>query len=172
LLLASILWVVLGKRGGRDIPAEESEGRVLLGKAPSIVFTGAVLVVLVAAFYEARAFPYLGAIFPIAATIPAIFMAAAQIVLELRSPREAPGTETRKKIELALGYFLSFVFFLVLILLIGFGIATALFTFAFLYGWVRMRWFTALIYSGVLVGFVVILSGLLGLYWPEGMLFG
>jgi TctA family transporter len=172
LLLASILWVVLGKRGGRDIPAEESEGRALLGKAPSIVFTGAVLVVLVAAFYEARAFPYLGAIFPIAATIPAIFMAAAQIVLELRSPREAPGTGTRKKIELALGYFLSFVFFFVLILLIGFGIATALFTFAFLYGWVRMRWFTALIYSGVLVGFVVILSGLLGLYWPESMLFG
>jgi hypothetical protein len=173
LLLASILWVILGKGVGKDIPADESsEGAVLLGKAPSIVFTVVILLVLVAALYETRSFPYLGAIFPMAATIPAILMAAAQIVLELRATRETPGIETRKRIKLALGYFLSLVVFLLLILFVGFGIATALFTFAFLFGWVGMRWFTALAYSGILVGLVVSMSGLLGLYWPQGILLG
>jgi TctA family transporter len=174
LLLASIVWIVLGKKGaGTDLPGEEAgEGTVALGKAPSIVFTLAVLAVFAAALYEARSFPYLAAIFPIAATIPAIFMAAAQIVLELRATRENPGTEARRRIKLALGYFLSLVSFLLLILLVGFGIATALFTFAFLLGWVKMHWFPALIYSGIIVALVVFLSGMLGMYWPEGVLLG
>jgi len=173
LLLASILWVTLGKRGVKEIPAEEStEGAVLLGKPTSIGFTLAVVVVLVAALYEARSFPYLGAIFPMAATIPAIFMAAAQIVLELRAAREPPGPETQKKIKLALGYFFSLFLFLLLILVAGFGIATAVFTFAFLFGWVRMRWFSALLYSGIVVGLVMFMSQLLGLYWPQGVLLG
>jgi hypothetical protein len=114
----------------------------------------------------------LGAIFPMAATVPAIFMAAAQVVLEMRATREAPGIETRTKTKLALGYFLSLVLYLLLILLFGFGSATALFTFGFLYGWVRMRWFSALIYTGTVVGLAVLMSRLLGLYWPQGMLLG
>ena len=66
-----------------------------------------VLDVVVAALYGARSFPYLGAIFPMAATIPAIFMAVAQLVLDLRVTRAAPGIETRPKTKLTLGYFLS-----------------------------------------------------------------
>jgi hypothetical protein len=59
-----------------------------------------------------------------------------------------------------------------LILLFGFGIATALFTFVFLYGWASMRWFPAFIYTGVVVGLTVLMSWLLGLYWPQGLLLG
>jgi len=143
-----------------------------LGKLPSVLFTILVLVVSAAALYEAQDFPYLGAIFPMAATIPAIFMAAAQIVLEVRATPQVPGAETRKKTRLALGYFFSLVLYLLLILLFGFGIATALFTFAFLYGWVRMNWFPVLIYTGVAVGLTLIMSWLLGMYWPEGILLG
>ena len=143
-----------------------------MGKLPSVLFTILVLLVVAVALYEAQNFPYLGAIFPMAATIPAIFMAAAQIVLEVRATRESPGIETRKKTKLALGYFLSLVLYLLLILLFGFGIATALFTFGFLYGWVRMGWFTAAIYTGVLVGLTLVMSWLLGMYWPEGILLG
>ena len=73
---------------------------------------------------------------------------------------------------MALGYFLSLVLYLLLILLFGFGIATAMFTFGFLYGWVRMRWFPVLIYTGVVVGLTLVMSRLLGLYWPEGILLG
>jgi hypothetical protein len=62
--------------------------------------------------------------------------------------------------------------YLLLILLFGIGIATALFTFTFLYGWVRAGWFTAGIYTGVLVGVTLIMSWLLGMYWPEGILIG
>jgi TctA family transporter len=172
LLLASILWIALGRRGGKDIPAEESSETVTLGKAPSVVFTLMILLVVVAALYETRAFPYLGAIFPTAATIPAIFMAVAQLVLEMRATREPSAIEIRKKIKLALGYFVSLGLYLVLILLIGFGIATAIFTFGFLYGWVRMRWFPALGYAVIVVGLVALMSRLLGLYWPQGILLG
>jgi hypothetical protein len=155
------------------MPAEESgEGAVLLGKVPSVLFTLSVLVVSAAALYEARSFPYLGTLFPMAATIPAILMAAAQLVIELRATRSASGPETRTKIRLALGYFFSLVVYLLLILFFGFGIATALFVFVFLYGWVRMRWLHALIYTGSMVGIAQLMSWLLGLYWPEGILLG
>jgi len=173
LLLASIYWCIRGKSGGKEIPAEESgEGTAVLGKVPSVLFTLFVLLVVAAALYEARSFPYLGAIFPMAATIPAVFMAVAQLVLELRATRTAPGIETRPKTKLILGYFLSLVLFLLLILLLGFGIATALFTFVFLYGWVRTGWLYALIYTGSVVGVALLMSQLLALYWPQGIMLG
>jgi hypothetical protein len=130
------------------------------------------LLVVAAALYESRSFPYLGAIFPIAATIPAVFMAVAQLVLELRATRAAPDIETRPKTKLTLGYFLSLVLYLLLILFLGFGIATALFTFVFLYGWVRTGWLYALIYTGSVVGVALLMSQLLALYWPQGILLG
>jgi putative tricarboxylic transport membrane protein len=173
LLLASIYWCVRGKSGGKAIPAEEpGEGPAVLGKLPSVLFTLFVLLVVAAALYEARSFPHLGAIFPMAATIPAVFMAVVQLVLELRATGVAPEIETRRKTKLSLGYFLSLVLFLCLILLLGFGIATALFTFAFLYGWVRTGWLYALVYTGSVVGVALLMSQLLALYWPQGILLG
>jgi putative tricarboxylic transport membrane protein len=173
LLLASIIWIVRQRRSGKDLSAEESaDGAVVLGKRSSVLFTVAVLLVVGAALYEAQDFPHLGAIFPMAATIPAIFMAAAQIVVEVRATHEVPAIETRRKTKLALGYFVSLVFYLLLVLLLGFGIATAVFTFVFLYGWVRTGWTHALIYTGAVVGVTLLMSWLLNLYWPEGMLFG
>ncbi|MGH7825712.1 MAG: tripartite tricarboxylate transporter permease [Candidatus Binatia bacterium] len=173
LLLASICWIFLAKRRGKEIPLEESaEGAVVLGRVPSILFTLAVLLVSAAALYETRSFPYLGAIFPMAATIPAIFMAATQLVFELRATGIAPAPETRKKTKMALCYFVSLLLFFLMIWLFGFAIATALFTFVFLYGWVGMRFFHALIYTGSVVGVTGLMSWLLGLYWPQGVLFG
>jgi putative tricarboxylic transport membrane protein len=171
LLLASIIWIVRQRRSGKDLSAEESAEGAVFGKLPSVLFTVLVLLVVGAALYEAQDFPHLGAIFPMAATIPAIFMAAAQIVLEVRATREVPAIETRRKTKLALGYFVSLVVDLLLVLLLGFGIATAVFTFAFLYGWVRIRWTHALIYTAALVGVTLLMSWLLNLYWPEGTLF-
>jgi putative tricarboxylic transport membrane protein len=173
LLLASIAWVFLAKRKGKEIPiADSAEGTVVLGKAPSTLFTVVVLLVSAAALYEARSFPYLGAIFPVAATVPAIFMAAAQLFFELRAPGIKTGFETRAKTRLALGYFFSFLFYFVLIWLFGFGIATALFTFGFLYGWLKMRFFHALLYTGSLVSVMISMGWLLELHWPEGLLLG
>ena len=173
LLLASIIWIFFGKGGGKETPAEEpTEGQALLGKTPSILFTLFILFVLVAALYEARSFPYLGAIFPTAATIPAIFMTAVQLFLDFRAPEIGLGLETRTKTRVALYYFLSFLLYFLLIWLFGFGVATALFTFLFLYGWVGMRWFNALIYTGSLVGVAVFMGWILGLHWPEGRLLG
>jgi putative tricarboxylic transport membrane protein len=173
LLLASIIWIVRQRRSGKDLSAEQSaDGTVVLGKRSSVLFTVAVLLVVGAALYEAQDFPDLGAIFPIAATVPAIFMAAAQIVVEARATHEVPTIETRRKIKIALGYFVSFVLYLFLVLLLGFGIATAVFTFAFLYGWVRIGPTHALIYTAAVVGVALLMSWLLNLYWPEGILFG
>ncbi len=173
LLLASIVWIVLGRSKTKDAPGEESaEGAVSLGKTSSVLFTLAVLIVAAAALYEAQDFPHLGAIFPIAATVPAIFMAVAQLVLDVRARRESPVFETGKKIRLALGYFLALVLYFLLIWLFGFGIATALFTFGFLFGWVRMRWLPSLSYTVAVVGFALLLSRALELYWPQGLLLG
>ncbi len=173
LLLASIFWMIFEKRRGKQSPIEEpTEGAVLLGKASSLLFTLCVLVVSGAALYEARSFPYLGALFPVAATVPAIFMAAGQLFFDLRAPGMMAGLETRAKIKLALGYFLALLLFFLLIWLLGFGIATALFTFLFLYGWVKMHWFQALVYTGSLVGAAVFMGWMLGLYWPQGLLLG
>jgi TctA family transporter len=172
LLLVSIVWTLRGKLGGKNIPAEEAVEKAVLGKTPSVLFTLAVLMVSAAALFDARTFPYLGAIFPVAATVPAILMAAAQLVLDLRAAHPAPAPETRAKTTLALGYFLALVLFLLLILFVGFGIATAFFVFAFLYGWVRVRLLHALIYTGAVVGVAQLMSRLLGLYWPEGILLG
>ncbi|MBI2180988.1 MAG: tripartite tricarboxylate transporter permease [Deltaproteobacteria bacterium] len=173
MLLASIIWSVWEKRGQKKVPAEEpAEGAAVLGKAPSILFTFSILIVSAAALYEARTFPYLGAIFPMAATIPAVFMAATQLAFDLRTSSTAPGPETRAKIRTALGHFVSLLVFLLLILFFGFGIAIAFFTFVFLYGVARMRWFRALIYTGSLLAAVQLMGWLLGLHWPQGILFG
>ena len=173
LLLASIFWMIFEKRRGKQGPVEEpTEEAALLGKAPSVLFTLCVLVVSAAALYEARAFPYLGAIFPVAATVPIIFMAAAQLFFDLRAPGATAGIETRAKIRRALGYFSSLLLLFLMIWLLGFGIATALFTFFFLYAAAGMRWFPALIYTGALVGVALLMGWLLGLYWPQGLLLG
>ena len=109
--------------------------------------------------------------FPMTATIPAVFMAVGQLVLELRADTQPAPPETRKRTNLALGYFVSLLLYLLLILLFGFGVATAGFTFAFLYGWVRLHWSKALLYTVAVVGVAQLMSWLLNLYWPEGMLF-
>src|SRR5918996_3818690 len=97
LLLASLVWIVLGRSKAKEAPGEESaQGAVLLGKIPAVLFTFLVFLVVVAALYEARSFPYLGAIFPVAATVPAIFMAAIQLFLDLRAPGMKAERETRR----------------------------------------------------------------------------
>jgi hypothetical protein len=103
--------------------------------------------------------------------MPAIFMAAAQAILEIRAAPVASTAENRARARSALGYFFALVLFLVLILFLGFGAATALFTFGFLYGRVRMRWLNALLYTGVVVGLALLMGSLLGLYWPQGIIF-
>ncbi len=172
LLLFSIIWIIREKRAGKEAPAEEANEEAVLGKVPAILFTSAVLVVVAAALYEAQDFPYLGAIFPMAATIPAVFMAIAQLVVECRAAPIVADPQTRKRIKLAAGYFVSLVVYLFMILLFGFGVATALFAFVFLLGWVKMRWFYALLYTTILIGAAELMGKLLGLYWPEGLLLG
>jgi hypothetical protein len=99
-------------------------------------------------------------------------MAVSQLVLELRGDSPAPPPEMRKRSKLALGYFVSLVAYLLLILLVGFGVATVLFTFAFLYGWVRPGLVTSLVYTAIVIGLALLMSRLLGMYWPEGILLG
>jgi len=101
-----------------------------------------------------------------------VIMAAIQLVNELRTAPVPPAPETRKRSLSALGYFFTLILFLSAILLVGFGIATALFTFIFLIACVRLRWQHALLYTACLVGVVLVMSQLLNLYWPGGILFG
>jgi TctA family transporter len=170
LLVATIVWVVVGKRGQRAVE-ETAEGGGL-GKPSSILFTLGVLVVSAAALYEARSFPYLGAIFPVAASVPAVVMAAAQLVLDLRAPGVAPAAAAPAHTRLAARYFAALLVCFGLIWLFGFVIATGLFTFLLLYGMLGMRWSSALVYTVLLVAVAQGMGWLLDLYWPDGVLLG
>ena len=173
LLLATIVWIIYGKfKGKQSFDEESTEGPPALGKTASILFTVFILVILTGAAYEAISYPYLGAIFPVAATVPAIFMAVIQVVLDLRAPAVEMEPEARNKTRTAMGYFLSLVLYFFLIWFFGFLIATALFTFLFLYGWVKMPLSRTLSYTACLVGVAALLGWMLGLYWPEGLLGG
>ena len=107
-----------------------------------------------------------------AATRPTVAMAAIQIVLDLRAPAAAVPLEQRRKIKLALGYFAGLMLYFLMIWLLGFGIGTGLFTLAFLYSQVRMRWVPTVSYTAAIVGVALLMSWLLNLYWPGGVLFG
>jgi putative tricarboxylic transport membrane protein len=170
LLLATVVWVVVGKRG--RLAVEEATEGGALGKPASIIFTLAVLIVGAAALYEARSFPYLGAIFPVAASVPVIVMSAAQLVLDLRAPGAPPASAARAHTRLAAGYFVALLVYFALIWLFGFGIATALFTFLLLYGGLGMRWSSALLYTVALGAVAQSMGWLLDLYWPAGVLLG
>jgi TctA family transporter len=188
LLLASFAWIFMRKgkftgigiegsvHSSQELPVEGSttdgtrETGGGLGTTASVIFTVVVLLVSAWALYEAFSFPHLGAIFPVAATAPAILMAAALLIFELRAWGPSPANETRKKTRLAIGYFVAFSFYFFLIWLLGFGIATTLFTFVFLYGWAGMRVLHALIYTGCLVSWTVFMGWLLELHWPDGVL--
>jgi hypothetical protein len=160
----------VGKRG--QLAVEETTEGGGLGKPASILFTVAVLVVSAAALYEARSFPYLGAIFPVAASVPAIVMSAAQLVLDLRAPGVAPASAAQAHGRLAARYFAVLLVYFALIWLLGFVIATGLFTFLLLYGMLGMRWSSALLYTVSLVAVAQGMGWLLDLYWPDGVLLG
>lgn len=167
LLLASILWIFWGK--GKELPAEGEEP-VALGKAASLAFTIFLLAVLIGAFYEARNFPYLGAIFPYAATVPAIAMTALQLVIEARAPSAPLEAEMRARAQRAMFYFSSLILYFLLIYLFGFGAATVLYALLFLLGVARVGLLSTLAYTALLLGFAQLMSWALGLYWPEGVL--
>ena len=170
LLVATIVWVAVGKRS--RLAVEETTEGAGLGKSASILFTAAVLVVSAAALYEARSFPYLGAIFPVAASVPAIIMTAAQLVLDLRAQGAPPAAAARTHTRLAVRYFVGLLVYFALIWLFGFLIATGLCTFLLLYGWLGMRWSSALLYTLLLVAVAQAMGWLLDLYWPDGILLG
>ncbi|HXG50679.1 MAG TPA: tripartite tricarboxylate transporter permease [candidate division Zixibacteria bacterium] len=172
LLLLSLAWIARSKGGGEASGEDSSEGVVVLGKVPSILFTSSVLLLFAAALYEARSFPDLGAIFPIAATAPAVLMAAAQLVLEFRATRPPAEPEIRRRTRLAVVYFATLLLFFGAIWLFGFGVATALFTFLFLRFAAGMQWTYGLLYTAAVVGVAELMTWLLNLYWPKGVLLG
>ena len=47
-----------------------------------------------------------------------------------------------------------------------------LFHYGFRCGCVPVAWFSAFLYSGVVVGLALLMSRLLSLYWPQGILSG
>ena len=173
LLLASIVWIALGKRSGktsraRTRPRERffwEKSRRPCSLFPFCLSQWRRCTRLAPFLTWPLSFPWRLRFLPFSWPSRNSFSS-------LRATREAPGLETRRKTKLAMGYFFSLLMYLLLILLFGFGIATAFFIFVFLYGWVKMRWLHALIYTGSVVGAAQLMSWLLGLYWPQGVLLG
>ncbi|HWO42315.1 MAG TPA: tripartite tricarboxylate transporter permease [Candidatus Eisenbacteria bacterium] len=173
LLLISIAWIFFARRKGKGIGGEEAGTEtVTLGRASSVFFTLFVLAVSLAALYEARSFPFLGAIFPIAATVPAILMGAGQLVFELVGPGAKPTPGSGRQVKIAFGYFVSLLLFFVLVWALGFGLAVVLFVFTFLCARAGAGWRYAALYTACVVGLAQVLDRALGLYWPPGALTG
>lgn len=167
ILLATILWVFLGKGGSFS---EEGEERAQLGKVFGGLFTLFILLLLIGALWDARGFPRLAALLPVAATVPAIFMAAAQLYLDLRSPAMPQTREAKARTQKALTYFSAIILFYLLLWLMGFHVAAALFISVFLVFFARTRWFSAILYTLCLLVAVELLGWALDLYWPEALI--
>lgn len=170
ILLASIIWgMYSGNKSGKAIGDEGGEETAVWGKIPSTLFTALMLLILIMAFIGATEFPFLAAIFPLAATIPGIPLAAIQLFFDLRTPAPKGETVGKMRAKRALPYFLAIVLFYGTLWLVGFRVATAVFALLFLRSFSAMRWHQALFYTVICLATIELLGWLLNLYWPEAL---
>jgi TctA family transporter len=181
ILVASIVTWFVGKRRKKAGPAGVA-APVAPGwhPSPTAFFTGGMLLLLLAAAWDATRFPFFAGLFPLAAALPAAALAGAQLVLDLRGRAEGAKEEvldlttseeaaTRAGTGRAFLYFGAIVAFYGLIALVGFRIATVVFLLAFIRFLAHGSWSRSLLYAALTMASIEGLGFLLGLEWPEGI---
>lgn len=149
-----------------------------------VVCTGFFVLVFAYGLYEVRDIPLLARIFPFWISLIALILSLVQLVIEVRrwlAPGGAYGSDVADNAanknlpaRVVYGravYYLSWLLGLYLaIWLIGFVIAMSLFIFTFLRCEAKKTWASSITMSLGSALFLVAVSWIMTLYWPEGWL--
>jgi putative tricarboxylic transport membrane protein len=175
LLVASLVyWIVSRKRR----PAVSPSTQVAWRFRPTALFTVFVILLLAYAAVEATTFPFYAALLPFVAAVPAVLMAAGQLVLQLRSgggSKEVLDLATSEQAGSRKGTMRALLFFGVvlayygLIWMVGFRPATLLFLVTFLRVFAASSWFRTGVYTAVIFAVLQAMVYFLSVEIPEGL---
>ena len=149
-----------------------------------VLFSASIVAVFAYGVYEVRQIPLLARIFPFWISLVALCLSLFQLGIELRRyfsgareleadfadlipDRDLAPSEVYRR---AAYYFMWIAGLYVAVWLIGFVTAMGVFVFCFLVLEARQKWFTALPMSLLSSLFLVAISWLMTLYWPEGLI--
>jgi putative tricarboxylic transport membrane protein len=167
-----------------DEYATATKGARKVAMILGVIFAGFFIIVFAYGVYEAREFPRLARIFPYWISLGALILAVIQLGFELRKyllqiedaqadfvdlapDRSLPPRLVFKR---ALGYLLWFVGLYAAIWVFGFVIAMIGFLVAFLRYDAELSWWKTLQLAAGGFVFVVAISWLMSLYWPDGLI--
>jgi hypothetical protein len=148
-------------------------------KIEQVVFIIMVAAVFVWVVLEARSFPSKAGLYPWAVGILGLVLAAVEIGLTITRKSKPMEGEPQfqgddgglmRGVRQAFPYMLWLGAYYVLIYLLGLVVASGLFIVAFLSLVGKLRWFVALGGAALLVLFLLGVSELLNLYWPDAFL--
>jgi hypothetical protein len=142
------------------------------------LFTIFLILLLAGAAVEATTFPFFAALLPFVAAVPATLMAAAQLVLELRSGGKSEevldlatseAAASRKGTMRALMFFGVVLAYYGLIWMVGFRPATLLFLVTFLRVFATASWLRTGVYTAVIFAVLQAMVHFLSVEMPEGL---
>jgi putative tricarboxylic transport membrane protein len=169
------VWVGLRRSKGQvntEGTAQVSGGYAAL--APQIAFTLLLLGIFGFVMMEGLKNSYLAALMPVVVATLGGLSVLVVLVMQLRGPVKAGGTDFDQEARATDGGPWPFVTwalgFLGLTLLVGFFLALAVFFLSFLRVFARCGWAQTLLLTACACGFVLVLAGSLSLIFPGGLL--
>jgi putative tricarboxylic transport membrane protein len=165
--------------GSPIVPASDDATRIPLGTSPVAVAMSLIgLLVFGYALWRSIQFQPDARLLPLLAAVPGTVLATIQLFLVLRGrdvrgrgQDEGEGDEPKGGLRDEVRQFGLVALYLVLVWVAGFHGATALFLGGFLIRFARLRPPSAVAYAGVALAVFQVLTMILGLRWPPGLLF-
>lgn len=153
----------------------------------SFIFSAGLLVVFAYCVHESLSFMYLAKIFPLSIAIVMSIAALVNLVLEVREMRTAAGISVKKSVNTAdlesewdipmrdvwsklLVYLAGILMLYLFIWIIGYPLSITLFIFLFYRYVAETGWISAIIAAAAGMGFLALVSKLLSMDWPEGLI--
>jgi len=153
----------------------------------SLIFSAGLLVVFAYCVYDSLSFMYLAKIFPLSIGIFMFFAALANLILEIRGIRTTAGLNAKKELNTAdlesewdipmadvwsklLVYLAGILILYLFIWIIGYPLSITLFIFLFYRYVAETGWLSSIIAAAAGMGFLALVSKLLSMDWPEGLI--
>lgn len=170
----SVFFAILFQRRDTSARGEAADGGALW---PQAVFTGIILLLAAYAIYDCWNLNLLGRVMPLGAALATVLLAGAVLLLlpvggrfgSVRFDEEAPGRREAKQ-ESYEQYLLWIAGLLVGAALVGFVLAITVFFVVFLRLKGGIPWWKVILLTGCAVGFLAVMSHLLVMYFPTGLL--
>jgi hypothetical protein len=158
---------------GQEVAAPPARWRL----TPGAWFCLGLLLVLLAAAWEATHFPFFAALLPMVVAVPAVVMGGWQLLVELRGGerketldlRTSEAAASRAGTLRALLLFGVLLAYYALTVAVGFRLATLVFLVGFLRYLPKAGWVRTTVYTAAVFAVVEVFSRLLELQFPEGL---